>query len=250
MGLPLLLAFLLLAPAAADAKLKKVAVSTTAAGVELPAYAASSAPITLDLISARFAELDGKMNALGARFRQSVHLEGAETVQRVEGEILFKRPNMMRLTHSLPEKQVVVSDGAWLWTYRPSAKQVIKTRLEDWRKKEPLAAGLLDFGRSAELLKRYDAVVSTISSPGTDGHRTFAVALTPKSADRAAGGDDFTLTLTASTKDFFPGSAELQAGPTRIRSAFEKVRLNPETADDAFRFSPPADADVFVSPSP
>ena len=250
-----LLAVLTLVPAAARAKkpaaakAAKIAVSSAAAGAELPAYAASTAPLTLDLIAARFAQLDGKMNTLRADFSQFVRLEGSDTVQQVAGDVLFKKPDLMRLTHRLPEKQDIVSDGTWLWVYRPSTNQAIQTRLDAWRKKEPLAKGLLDFGHSADLLKRYAAVISTISAPDADGYRSFAVALTPKPSERAAGDVDFALTLRASTKDFFPYEASMRVGRANIRSTFTNVRINPELTDESFRFTPPAGVDVFVSPS-
>jgi outer membrane lipoprotein carrier protein len=249
----LLAAVLLVLPVAASAKKpaaekkdKKVAVSTAATGTDLPVFAASTATLTLDLISARFAEVDGKMKTMRATFKQFVRMEGSDTVQQVEGEVLFKKPDLMRLTHSLPEKQTVVSDGTFLWIHRPSTNQVIQTRLESWRKKEPLAKGLMDFGRSADLLKRYAAVVSTVSAPGADGYRTFVLTLTPK--EKAEGDADFTLTLKASTKDFFPGEATLRVGRASIRSSFEHVRLNPELPDDTFHFTTPSGADVFSTP--
>lgn len=247
----LALAALLALPTAARARAKSkppVAVSTAAAGAEFPAYAASTAPVTLDLIAARFAEVDGRMRTLRSSFKQFVRMEGSDTVQQVEGEVLFRKPDLMRLTHRLPEPQTVVSDGTFLWVHRPSTNQVIQTRLEAWRRKEPLAKGLLDFGRSADLLKRYDAVVSTVSAPGDGGWRTFAVTLTPRAADRAAGGAEFSLTLTASTKDFFPYEAVLRVGRASVRSTFAGARLNPELPDETFRFSPPPGADVFTSP--
>jgi len=241
----------LLVPAAAHAKKApgKVAVSTAAAGSALPAYAVSTGPLTLDVIAARFGELDAKMNTLKADFTQFARMEGSDTVQQVEGDVLFKKPDLMRLTHRLPEKQVIVSDGTWLWVYRPSTNQVIQKRLDAWRKSEPLAKGLLDFGRSAELLKRYDAALSTVSAPGADGYRTFVVTLKPKASERSSGDADFTLTLKASTKDFFPYEASLNVGRASIRSAFSNVRLNPALPDDSFHFTPPAGADVFAAPT-
>jgi outer membrane lipoprotein carrier protein len=251
-----LLAVLLLLPAAARAEKKasaakasKVVVSSTAAGADLPVYSVSTAPVTLALVAARFAELDGKMNALRADFAQFVRMEGSDTVQQVEGDVRFKKPDLMRLNHEIPEKQTVVSDGTWLWVFRPSTNQVIKTRLEAWRKNEPLAKGLLDFGRSADLLKRYAAVVSTVSAPGADGYRTFVVTLTPKPEEHASGDADFSLTLKASTKDFFPYEASLHVGRASIRSTFGNVKINPEFPNDTFHFSPPTGADVFATPA-
>lgn len=229
---------------------KPVMVSTASLGTELTSYAVSTAPITLDLVSARFSEVDARMRSLKASFRQYVRMEGSDTVQSVEGEVLFLKPDLLRMTQRVPDRQTVVSDGTWLWVHRESTNQVISTRLDSWRKSEPLAKGLLDFGRSADLLKRYSAVLSTVSAPGADGHRTFAVTLTPRPQDRKSGDADFELTLKASTRDYFPGDASLRVGNAAIHSVFEAVRLNPEFPAETFRFTPPPGADVFQTPSP
>ncbi len=250
----LLAAALLLAPAAALARgaaarpARIPAAAKAADGTDLPIYAASTAPVTVALVRERFAELDARMVTLGADFQQFVTLDGADASQEVAGTVLFKTPDLMRLTQRLPEPQTVVSDGTWLWVHRPSTNQVIKSRLADWRRSQPLAKGLLDFGRTAGLLDRYAAVVSTVSAPGPDGYRTFVVTLTPKGKGR---DDDasFTLALTASTKDFFPARSDLRVGRAEIRSRFENVRLNPALPDGDFRFTPPAGADVFTAPA-
>lgn len=249
-----LLSLLLLAPGAVHAKASKpapkVAASTAAAGAELPAFGPETAPLSVELIAARFADTDVRISALKATFRQFVRLEGTDTVQSVEGDVIFKKPDLMRLTHRVPEPQTVVSDGTWLWVYRNGTNQVIQTRLDAWRKSEPMAQGLLDFGRSADLLTRYHTVITTVSAAGVDGHRTFELALTPKPADKKSDGTDFTLTLKADTRRYFPADATLRVGRVSIRSIFENVRLNPEIADEVFHFTPPADAELFKSPEP
>ncbi len=228
----------------------KVALSSAAAGTELTAYAPSTAPITLELISLRFAETDAKISTMKTAFRQFVRMDGSDVVQTVEGDVLFKKPDLLRLTHRIPEPQTVVSDGTWLWVYRNSTNQVIQSRLESWRKAEPLAQGLLDFGKSADLLTRYATAITTVSAPGADGHRTFTLTLKPKGSERKIEGAAFTLELKADTKYFFPGDATLRVGRAAIHSLFEGVRLNPAIPDDAFKFTPPADADLFKSPEP
>ena len=249
-----LLALLLLAPGAAHAKASKpapkVAASTASAGAELPAFGPETSPLSVELIAARFADTDAKIKTLKAAFRQFVRLEGSDTVQSVEGDVVFKKPDFMRLSHRVPEPQTVVSDGIWLWVYRSGTNQVIQTRLDAWRKSEPLAQGLLDFGHSADLLTRFQTEIATVSAPGADGHRTFELTLTPKPADKKSDGTDFTLTLKADTRHYFPGDATLRVGRVSIRSIFENVRLNPEVPDEVFHFTPPADAELFKSPEP
>jgi len=231
------------APAAA-----KVDISSAAVGTGLAEFAASTTPLSIEYIASRFAETDAKINTLKATFKQSVRMEGSDVVQTVEGDVLFKKPDLLRLTHRIPEPQTVVSDGTWLWVYRNSTNQVIQSRLEAWRKSEPLAQGLLDFGKSADLLSRYATEITTVSAPGADGHRTFTLNLKPKNIKK--GEDSFVLILRASTKDFFPGDATLRVGRAEIRSRFEDVRLNPVLPADTFKFTPPADADLFKSPEP
>lgn len=215
------------------------------AAAPLPSYAPSSAPITLELVAARFKALDESLRTLKAELRQSVRVEGSGSARAVEGAVSFQKPGKLRLVHRRPEPQTVVSDGTWLWVHRPSTNQVIKTRLEHWRRSEPLAQGLLDFGRSADLLSRYDAALSTVSAPSADGHRRFSLRLRPKD-----GSDEFELTLSASDKDFFPTESVLRAGRAVVRTVFQDVRFNPELPAGEFRFSPPPGADVFQSPAP
>ncbi len=248
------LAVLFLAPAASAAKPKaakaKVEVSTASAGAELTQYAPSTATLTVALIAERFAEADARINTLKATFRQSVRMEGSDLVQTVEGDIVFKKPDLLRLTHKIPEPQTVVSDGTYLWVHRNSTNQVIQSRLDAWRKSEPLAQGLLDFGKSADMITKYDTTIATVSAPGADGHRSFVLTLKPKTAGKKDEATDFVLTLKASTKDFFPADATLKVGRASIRSVFEGVRLNPEVPDVTFKFTPPPDADLFKSPEP
>ncbi len=226
----------------------KTRTTKAATGSGLTEYAASPAALTLDIVAARFSEVDSRLQALSADFKQFVRLEGTDSVQQVEGNILFRKPNRMRLVHRIPEAQTIVSDGVFIWVHRRSTNQVIQTRLETWRRKEPLAKGLLEFGQSADLMKRYRAELSTVSAPGPDGHRNFVITLTPKAGEASKDAADFTLTLKASDRDFFPTEAALRVGRATIRSTFSAIRLNPEIRDELLRFSPPPGSDVFTSP--
>jgi outer membrane lipoprotein-sorting protein len=140
----------------------------------------------------------------------------------------------------------LVCDGERVWVWRPADGQVIRSKLDDWKRSQPLAQGLLDFGNYAGLLKRYDVAVSTVSGPAADGHRSLALDLKP----RAGGpGGDFLLTLRLSTRDFFPFDSELRVGSILARTTFSDVRFNPELAPGQFRFTPPAGADVLDFPA-
>jgi outer membrane lipoprotein carrier protein len=197
--------------------------------------AASTAPVTMALVLERFEDMDRRLTTLSADFRQSVRWEESGATQSVEGRLDYRKKDRLRLEHRLPERQTIVADGQSLWIWRRSTNQVIQTRLKEWKQSEPLAQGLMDFGGYSELLKRYEATLS--SSP------TIILTLTPKEKKK-----DFTLTLKLSPENYFPYDTEMRVGEVSVHSIFENVRFNPELPDSLFRFTPPPGADVFVKP--
>ena len=209
-------------------------------GSAMVQYAPSTAAITVPLVLERFEDFDRRMTALTAKFRQTVRLDESGSVQNVEGEVEFLKPSRLRLERLRPERQTIVSDGSLLWAYNRDNNQVIKTSLSEWKKSEPLAQGLLDFGNYGGLIKRYDVAVSTVGAADRDGHRRFELRLKPR--DKTA---EFLLDLILSTRDFFPYEARMKVGQISISSRFDAVRLNPGLEEARFRFTPPAGTDVF-----
>lgn len=229
---------------AASAQAKPLPVSTTA--YALPLLPAPTQPLTVPLVIEKFEAFDAGLKSLGCDYTQAVRWDETGMSQTVSGSLEFKKPDLLRLEHRLPEPQTMVSDGSWLWIHRQSTNQVIKTRLEDWKKSEPLAQGLLDFGKYAGLLRTYDVTLSS-GSPAADGHSDFALILRPK-----AKPGEFALILKLTTRTFFPAETELRTGSVSIKSSFKNIRYNPIQADSTFQFVPPKGADVFdnVRPAP
>lgn len=198
-----------------------------------PGAFSSTTTVTLPLVMERFEELDRRLLTFSADFRQFVRWENSETRQSIEGRIDYRKKDRLRIEHRRPESQTIVADGEHLWIWRRSTNQVIKTRLKDWKRSEPLAQGLLDFGSYSELLKRYHVALST---PAT-------LTLTPKGKK-----EDFSLVIKISPRDYFPYDTEMRVGNVTIHSVFENVRFNPELPDSLFLFTPPPGSDVFVKP--
>ncbi|HAM34941.1 MAG TPA: hypothetical protein DEB40_04155 [Elusimicrobia bacterium] len=224
-----------------------VAVSTTA--TNLPQFSPSTSPITVPFAIEQFERFDREMATLTATFRQTVRSDDTGQTQAVEGRFAYRKKDLMRIEHRAPERQTLVCDGQRVWVWRPSNNQVIRSRLEDWKRSQPLAQGILDFGNYAQLLRRYDVSVGTVSSPGSDGHRNFSLVLTPRPEAGAAKQEPFTLTLRLSTRDFFPYDSELRVGSVTASTLFHAVRYNPELPENLFQFSPPAGADVLEFPA-
>jgi outer membrane lipoprotein carrier protein len=222
-----------------------IASTTSVAPSSLPLLPAPTQPISLPLVLQRFEDLDKNLKSLQADFTQYVAWDASGTKQTVEGAVEFRKPDLLRIEQRVPEPQTVVADGSWLWIYRPSTNQAIKANFADWKKTEPMAQGLLDFGNYARRFQAYDVTLATAAAPAADGHRLVTLTLKPK-----AKGEDFALTLKLSTRDYFPAETELRAGGVAIHSFFSNIRYNPALPDARFRFTPPAGADVFENPKP
>ncbi len=200
--------------------------------------APTTATITVPLAIEQFEQLDRSMMTLSAQFTQSV--QG----QTAQGTFSYRKKDLLRIEHLLPEKQTLVCDGKRVWVWRPANGQVLRSSLADWKRSQPLAQALLDFGNYAKLLRRYEVSIGTVAAPQPDGHRTFTLVLKPHSS--AEG--DFLLTLRLSTRDFFPFESELRAGSVVTRTTFSALRFNAELPDALFRFTPPPGADILDFP--
>ncbi|MBI5629601.1 MAG: outer membrane lipoprotein carrier protein LolA [Elusimicrobia bacterium] len=199
-----------------------------------PARAARApAPAALPLVLERLEERDRKTTSLSAHFSQIVRSPYSKDPQAVEGTIEFMKPNLLRIEHEKPERQTVVCDGTWLWFWRPATKQAIQTRYEDWKKSEPLTQAILDFGRYADLAKKYETSL---------GERELELILKPRGDKNA-----FELSLLLDSEDFFPREARLTAGDVSVETRFQRVIFNPEIKDKEtrFKFSPPKNAEIF-----
>lgn len=225
----------------------KRSTQTSAVDYSLPLYKASTAAITVPLVLERFTAFDENLKSLSCEFAQVVDWRQSGVAQIVEGRLEYRKPQLLHIDQRSPEGQAMVSDGTWLWIHRFSTDQVIQTKLEDWKRSEPLAQGLLDFGNYAEMLQRYDVTISTVSAPDAKGHRRVELTLKPKDKKSA---EDFALKLKLSTRDFFPEETELRAGQVAVRSSFRRVRYNPPIGDERFKFTPPPGADVFQNFKP
>ncbi len=208
-------------------------------GFVLPA----TAPVTADIVLKGFERLDSAIKTVQASFSQELQWEGSGASQRAGGRFFYQAPDLFRIEQSSPEAQVTVSDGRHIWVWRISTNQVIKTRLDAWKRSEPLAQNLLDLGHYASLLSRYELVGAT-TAVAASGQRAIDIRLKPR--DPKA---HFRLVLILSGNDFFPREALLSAGDLSVRTRFSAVRFNELVPESMFRFRPPPDAEVFDNPS-
>ena len=217
-------------PAKAQKKAASVAVSTKTAQGRPARQAADPSAGILERLKA----WDAKLETLKADFTQEVNFKEAGLKQSIEGTLRYVKPNLLRIEHLKPARQVVVTDKTDIWIYKPEDKQAVRTSWDAWRRtQDQNFSGILDFGNYSALTVRNEAIVSG----GTDGE-PFSVKFTPRS------GAKYSLTLTLSATDYFPLGAELEVDGTTIRTRLTSADKNQSIDTEIFKFSPPKGVEV------
>ncbi len=177
---------------------------------------------------------DAKLETLSAGFTQEVNFREAGLTQSIEGRLNYARPNLIRIEHMKPSRQLVVTDKTDIWIYKPEDKQAVRTSWEAWSKTQGQnLSGILDFGNYAALAAR-----NNVRTRGGSNGEPLKAIFTPRS------GDAYTLTLTLSATDYFPSEAELEVDSTVIKTRLNSVEKNGQVDKSIFKFSPPKGVEV------
>jgi outer membrane lipoprotein carrier protein len=65
------------------------------------------------------------LSGFTARFDQYSTIKSMDITDTAKGKLYIRRPGKMRWEYEKPELQIIISDGAQLWIYRPNDKQVV-----------------------------------------------------------------------------------------------------------------------------
>jgi len=212
-------------------KAPAVAVSTRSAAAQ--AAEKKEADPSAEIIE-KLKAWDAKLETLKADFTQEVNFTEAGLKQTVEGSLRYVKPNLLRIEHAKPSRQIVVTDKTDIWIYKPADNQVVRTAWDSWRRtQDQNFSGILDFGNYSSLAAKN----STAVTPSKDGGPV-TIVFTPRS------GAGYALTLKLSPQDYFPVEAELSVDGTVIRTRLTSAEKNADIDKEIFKFSPPKGVEI------
>lgn len=216
----------------------KAAVRTSTAAAQIavssaPAAQAAGEPAQLTPEARALSELmkwDEKLTSLRARFTQEFDFAEAGLKQHIEGTLDYKKPDLLRIEHIKPARQIVYTDKNDLWVYKPEDSQVLKTSWAAWKRSQSNnLSGILDFGNYAALTEKNAVAVSTAANSPY-----ITVTFTSKSEPQA-----YRLSLALSPADYFPAEAALSVDKTVITTKLVNVEKNVAIDDSVFKFIQP-----------
>lgn len=189
-----------------------------------------------DLVMAKLMEWDSALTSLKAGFTQTVLFAEAGLEQKIEGTLSYLKPDKLRLEHSSPTRQIIVTDKKDIWIYKPGDNQAVKTKWEDWKNLQNSGfSGIMDFGNYSELAERNKVTAIPPAVPGD----MIRLILTP--LDRSGR---YTLTLTLSATDYFPARADLVVESAKISTVIGAAERNAGLDEKLFEFTPPKGTEI------
>jgi len=186
-----------------------------------------------------------------ARFNQTLNSVVLKRKSQSTGEVLLKKPGLMRWNYEQPDPKMYLSDGNMLWLYEPEDKQAFKQNL----KTSQLPAALSFLLGTGKLAEQFDITFA----PGHDANAGASVTGSKTGASPAAQtfgtARDYVLALSpkqasAQIKSllFVVDSETFDVRETVIIDGqgnqndvlFSDIRTNTKIPATTFRWSPPA----------
>ena len=215
----------------------KASVSTQTAKNELQAAAAESEETRFEkTVITGLKDWDSKLLTLRTRFTQEVDFSDAGLKQHVEGVLSYMKPDLLKIEHIKPARQLVYTDKKELWIYKPEDSQAVHTSWDAWQKNQSSNfSGIMDFGNYAALPEKNDITISKDAS----APYYITMVLTRKNNPGL-----YTLTLALSSTDYFPVEAALTVDKTTITTRLEDPEKNTTLDKKLFSFVPPKGTEV------
>jgi outer membrane lipoprotein carrier protein len=148
------------------------------------------------------------------------------------GTLLVKKPGKMRWTYTTPEPKEFVSDGAYLYSYIPQDRQVIKSRVT-----ESASTPALFLAGKGNLTRDFTVTDTTVAGAPAG---TRAIKMVPKNPEREY--DSLTLVVDDRLTIRMLVSVDAQGG--RSTFTFNNLKENRGLTDKQFEFKIPRGVDV------
>lgn len=185
-------------------------------------------------VLARLEAWDNKLNSLDITFTQEVWFKEADLKQTVEGTMQYLKPNMLRIEHKSPNRQIITTDKKAITIYKPDDRQAINATWDGWVKTQNQSFyGVLDFGNYSSLAKNNKYEVS-----GGENGQPYIIRFTPKEGTR------YELEITLGVRDFFPTKAALTVGSAVTTTVLTKTSKNIKLDSEIFNQKLPEKTDI------
>ncbi|MDD5687674.1 MAG: outer membrane lipoprotein carrier protein LolA [Elusimicrobia bacterium] len=197
----------------------------------------------IDDILKRMEEADSKIADLSFSFKQEILVTITLEKSNILGEAVFKKPDLFKIEHKEPEKQVVISDGKKIYFYQKEFNQVM---IDDWKslsQKGSFPKGIFNFTSTIpDLRKNYN--ISLIEN-GTEPVAKYYVILLELKEKQPQSTK---IRLWVSKESYLAEKTEIKTETITSTVVISGIKTNKGIKDSFFRFKIPKGVQIITSP--
>jgi len=208
------------APGAASALSTKAGAAASAEAAPEVSPKNSKAAIALTLRVQRFYE---ETKDFRAHFEQRYTYKVLGRSSKSSGEVVFKKPGLMRWDYKQPREKLFVIDGSNLWVYTPEDQSVLQRKNFT---PDSLSSSITFLWGKGKLVEEFDLVLVSEDT----------LSLTPKTPQAGFSALRFVVDMkSGQVKE----STVIDAQGNENHMVFSAVQLDTKVDDSLFHFTPP-----------
>ncbi|MDO8734705.1 MAG: outer membrane lipoprotein carrier protein LolA [Elusimicrobiota bacterium] len=194
----------------------------------------------LETLLVKMDKADLKISDVSFSFKQEILITLTQEKSNITGEAIFKKPDLFKIEHSKPEKQIVVSDGKKIFFYQKEFNQVM---IEDWK-------SLSAKGNFPKVIFNFSSTISDLKnsyfillSENDETEKFYVLLLTLKNQPQA-----IKIKLWISKETYLCEKTEMKSETVISTVILSDIKTNKGMKDSLFRFKIPKGAQIISSP--
>lgn len=195
---------------------------------------------TVDELLKKMDETDLKISDVSFSFEQEILITLTQEKSKIAGEAIFKKPDLFKIEHLKPEKQIVVSDGKKIFFYQKEFNQVM---IDDWKSlsdKGSFPKGIYNFSATISDLKN-NYYILLLEKEESEKYYVFSLLLKNQP-------QEVKIKLWVSKETYLCEKTEMKSETVISTVIISDIKTNKGIKDSLFRFKIPKGSQIISSP--
>lgn len=176
---------------------------------------------------------DKKINTLEVDYSQEVFYSATNEMQKVEGNLKYKKPNDIFIVQKTPQEQRIYIDGKKITIYTPENAQAVTDNWKNIVNGDFAPASMVSFGSNWKNIKK-DNVINYIG----EDTENYILQIYPSQKK------EWTMEMYVSKTTFYPRKAVVNAAGLSVNVDMSNYKINQSFKKDIFKFSAPEGVEV------
>ncbi|MFH1541046.1 MAG: outer membrane lipoprotein carrier protein LolA [Elusimicrobiota bacterium] len=191
---------------------------------------------TLDELLKKMEDADSKITDISFSFKQEILITITQEKSNITGKAIFKKPDLFRIEHLEPEKQIVISDGKEIFFYQQKFNQVTIDDRNSFSDRGNFSKGIFNFSATISTLKNN---YNILLSKEDETSKYFVLLLTMKDQTQ-----DTKIKLWISKETYLCKKTEMCSNTIVSTTILSNTKINKGIKDSLFRFKIPKGAQI------